>query len=141
MRILPARWPDRYRCTVGGVLASGCAAALALPRPAAAMTLRLGLLGVGLGTLFPANNSSVMTAVPLQAAAAGGMVNMAGGTALGVATVTVAPHAAARLGRPRSGPAAAMAVLVATALVTTWAGRRDSSARWAGVRIHGAGRR
>jgi DNA-binding MarR family transcriptional regulator len=44
------------------------------------MTLWLGSLGVGLGTWIPANNSSAMTAVPLQqAAAAGGMVNMARG--------------------------------------------------------------
>jgi hypothetical protein len=47
----------------------------------------LGLLGVGLGTYFPANNTAIMTATPPgQAAAAGGMVNMARvlGTALAV---------------------------------------------------------
>ena len=44
------------------------------------MMLWLALLGAGLGTYIPANNSSVMTAVPPhQAAAAGGMVSMARG--------------------------------------------------------------
>ena len=131
-RILPARWPDRYRCTVGGILASSCAAALAFPEPVGAMMLWLGLLGVGLGIYIPANNSSIMTAVPpQQAAAAGGMVNMARslGTALGVATVTLALHTAGRLDHASSGPAAAMAALAAVAMVATWAGRRDGSTR------------
>jgi MFS family permease len=143
-RVLPVRWPDRYRCTVGGILASGCAAALAFPQPLSAMMLWLGLLGAGLGTYIPANNSSVMMAVPpQQAAAAGGMVNMARGlgTALGVATVALALHTAGRLGHASSGPAAAMAVLAAAALAATWAGRQDGGARRAGVRIHLAGRR
>jgi len=64
------------------------------------MMLWLALLGVGLGTFIPANNPSVMAAVPVQqAAAAGGMVSMACGlgTALGVAVVTLTLHAAARL--------------------------------------------
>jgi len=141
-RILPVRWPDRYRCTLGGVLASGSAVALAFPGSTAATMLWLGLLGVGLGTYIPANNSSVMAAVPLQrAAAAGGMVNMARGlgTALGVATVTLALHAAASLGHASGGPAAAMAVLAAAAMVATWAGRRDVSVRRAAVRTYAAG--
>jgi MFS family permease len=123
-RILPARWPDRRRCTFGGILASCSAAALAIPLPATVMMLWLALLGVGLGTYVPANNSSVMAAVPVQqAAAAGGMVSMARGlgTALGVAVVTLTLHAAARL-HAGSGPAAAMAVLAAVALLATWAG-------------------
>jgi hypothetical protein len=50
------------------------------------MVVWLGLLGAGLGTHIPANNTAIMSAVPPgQAAAAGGMVNMARGlgTALG----------------------------------------------------------
>ena len=50
-RILPARWPDRRRCLDGGLLAAGCAAALAVPAPDMVIATWLGLLGVGLGTL------------------------------------------------------------------------------------------
>jgi len=124
--ILPVRWPDRHRCAFGGILASCCAAGLAVPLPATVMMLWLALLGVGLGMYIPANNSSVMAAVPpQQAAAAGGMVSMARGlgTALGVAVVTLTLHVSARLDHVRSGPAAAMAVLAAAALAATWAGR------------------
>jgi hypothetical protein len=95
-----------------------------LPRP-----LHLPL-GVGLGTYIPANNTAIMTAIPPgQAAAAGGMVNMARGlgTALGVAVVTLALHAAARLGHPSAGQAAAMAALTLCALASAWAGRRVSA--------------
>ena len=87
----------------------------------------LGLLGLALGTYIPANNTAIMTAIPpRQAAAAGGMVNMARGlgTALGIAVVTLALHAAARLGYPSAGPAAAMAVLAICALASARAGRR-----------------
>ena len=94
------------------------------------MMLWLGLLGVGLGTYIPANNPAIMATVPpQQAAAAGGMVNMARGlgTAFGVAVVTLALHAAARLDHADAGPAAAMAALAAAALVATWAGRRGSA--------------
>jgi MFS family permease len=125
-RILPGRWPNRRRCLAGGALASCCAAALAIPAPTAATVLWLGLLGAGLGVYIPANNTAIMAAVPPhQAAAAGGMVNMARGlgTALGVAVVTLALHAAARLDRTSAGQAAAMAALAAAALIATWAGR------------------
>jgi hypothetical protein len=90
------------------------------------MVLWLGLLGVGLGIYIPANNTAIMAAIPAhQAAAAGGMVNVARGlgTALGVAVVTLALHAAARAGHARSG-AAAMTALTAAALLATWAGHR-----------------
>jgi MFS family permease len=131
-RVLPARWPDRRRCLVGGVVASGCAAALAIPAPAAVMAGWLGLLGAGLGTYIPANNTAIMTAVPPpQAAAAGGMVNMARGlgTALGVAVVTLALHAAAPLGHPGAGPAAAMTALAGAALAAGFAAQRGHSPR------------
>ena len=63
-----------------GLLAAGCAAALAVPAPDMVIATWLGLLGVGLGTYIPANNTAIMTAIPPgQAAAAGGMVNMARG--------------------------------------------------------------
>jgi len=125
-RILPARWPDSRRCTAGAMLAAGCAAALAIPASAVVMVLWLGLLGAGLGAYIPANNTAIMAAIPVrQAAAAGGMVNMARGlgTALGVAVVTLALHAAASLGHAGAGPAAAMAALAASALAAARAGR------------------
>ena len=130
--IIGTLWPDRRRCLAGGLLASGCAAALAIPAPDMAIATWLGLL---------ANNTAIMTAIPPgQAAAAGGMVNMARGlgTALGVAVVILALHAAARLGHPSAGPAAAMAALAMCALASAWAGRRvgtghsDRAARAAG---------
>jgi MFS family permease len=126
-RILPARWTDRRRCLPEGLLASSCAAALAIPAPDMVIATWLGLLGAGLGTYTPANNTAIMTAIPpRQAAAAGGMVNMARGlgTALGVAVVTLALHAAARLGHAPAGPTVAMAALALCALASAWAGRR-----------------
>jgi MFS family permease len=146
-RILPARWPDRRGCLAGAVLASGCAAALAIPAPAIVMVAWLGLLGVGLGAYIPANNTAIMAVVPPeQAAAAGGMVNMARGlgTAAGVAVVTLALHAAARLGHASAGPAVAMAALAACALAAAQAARRAGrpvDGRRAVGRIFGAGRR
>ena len=73
-----------------------------------------------------------MTAIPPgQAAAAGGMVNMARGlgTALGVAVITLALHTAARLGHAPAGPAAAMAALAICALPPAWARRRVGAGR------------
>jgi MFS family permease len=133
-RILPSHWPNPHRSLIGGLLATGCAAALAVPAPAMVMAVLLGLLGVGLGTYIPANNTAIMNAVsPHQAAAAGGMVNMARGlgTALGVAVVTLALHTAAHLGHPGAGPAMAMAAMAASALAATLAGYRAGN--------HGAG--
>jgi MFS family permease len=92
----------------------------------------LGLLGVGLGTYIPASNTAIMTAIPPgQAAAAGGMVNVARGlgTALGVAVVTLALHTAARLGHAPAGPAAAMPTLAICALPPAWARRRVGAGR------------
>jgi EmrB/QacA subfamily drug resistance transporter len=129
-KIVPARWPDRRRCLTGALLAAGCAAALAIPAPDMVIATWLGLLGVGLGTYIPANNTAIMTAIPpRQAAAAGGMVNMARGlgTALGVAVVTLALHAAAQLGQASGGPKVAMAALAVCALASAWAGLRVST--------------
>ena len=50
-------------CLAGGLLASGCAAALAIP-PDMVIATGLGLLGVGLGSYIPANNTAIMTAIP-----------------------------------------------------------------------------
>jgi MFS family permease len=147
-RILPGHWPNQHRSLAGGLLATGCAAMLAVPAPAIVMAVMLGLLGAGLGTYIPANNTAIMNAVsPQQAAAAGGMVNMARGlgTALGVAVVTLTLHAAAHLGHPGAGPAMAMAAVAVAALAATLAGYRagnNGSARTGASRpVSWAGRR
>jgi MFS family permease len=126
-RLIPAGWPNRRRCVLGGALAAGCAAALAVPAPDAVWVLLLGLLGVGLGIYTPANNAEIMASVPARdAAAAGGMVNMTRGigTALGVAVVTLGLHAGTFLRQPDAGLTLSMAALAAVALVGVWCGRR-----------------
>jgi EmrB/QacA subfamily drug resistance transporter len=125
-RVLPAGWPDRHRCLAGGLLAAGSAAGLALDVPIAVTVLLLALLGVGLGTYIPANNSAIMAAVPVRnAAAIGGMVNMTRGlgTALGVAVVTLALHTGERYGHPDAGASLTMLLLGCCALATALAGR------------------
>ena len=126
-RLIPARWANRRRCALGGALAAGCAAALAVPAPDAVSVVLLGLLGVGLGLYTPANNAEIMAAVPARdAAAAGGMVNMTRGigTALGVAVVSLGLHVGTLLGRPDAGLTLSMAALAAVALVGVWCGQR-----------------
>ena len=124
-RLLPAGWPNGRRCAAGGALASGAAAALAVPAPHAVSMVLLGLLGAGLGVYTPANNAEIMTAQPAgNAAAAGGMVNMTRGigTALGVAVVALGLHAGAFRGRSGTGQELSMAALAVVALTATWAG-------------------
>jgi Major Facilitator Superfamily len=126
-RLIPARWPNRRRCVLGGAIAAACAAALAVPAPDAISVILLGLLGVGLGIYTPANNAEIMGSVPArEAAAAGGMVNMTRGigTALGVAVVSLGLHAGTSLGQPDAGRAVSMAALAAVALVGVWCGHR-----------------
>jgi MFS family permease len=118
-RVLPYGWTDRSRCTLGGIVASGCALALAIPSSAAVVASLLGLLGAGLGIYIPANNAAIMATVPPgKSAAAGAMVTMVRGlgTALGVASVSLALHAAV-------SPGPAMLSLAAAGLCATWAGR------------------
>jgi MFS family permease len=122
-RALPRHWTGRARCAAGGAAAAAGAAALAVPAPPAVTALVLALTGAGLGCYIPANNAEIMAAGPASAAATlGGMVNMARGlgTALGVAAVTLALHAA---GPQRAEPAAA-GLLAAAALAAAWAGSR-----------------
>jgi MFS family permease len=126
-RLLPAAWPNRHRCGVGGALASGAAAALAVPAPHAVTVVLLGLLGAGLGIYTPANNAEIMGKIPAtDAAAAGGMVNMTRGigTALGVAVVTLGVHAGSLLGYHGARQELSMAALTVAALAATWLGLR-----------------
>ncbi len=126
-KLLPAGWPNRRRCVLGGVLMAASAAALAVPAPHGVSVVLLGLLGIGLGIYTPANNAEIMAAVPARnAAAAGGMVNMTRGTgtALGVAVVTLGLHGGALLRSPDAGLALSMAALAAVALLGTGAALR-----------------
>ena len=130
-RLIPAAWPNRRRCVVGGALAAASAAALAVPAPDAVSVALLGLLGAGLGIYTPANNAEIMASVPVRdAAAAGGMVNMTRGigTALGVAVVSLGLHAGTFLRQPDAGLTLSMAALAAVALVGVWCGQRGGRA-------------
>ena len=130
-KLLPAGWPNRRRCLLGGVLMAASAAALAVPAPHGVSVVLLGLLGIGLGIYTPANNAEIMAAVPARdAAAAGGMVNMTRGTgtALGVAVVTLGLHGGALLRSPDAGLALSMAALAAVALLGTGAALRARQA-------------
>jgi MFS family permease len=130
-RLIPAGWPNRRRCVIGGALAAAGAAALAVPAPDAVSVALLGLLGVGLGIYTPANNAEIMASVPARdAAAAGGMVNMTRGigTALGVAVVSLGLHAGTFLRQPDAGLTLSMAALAAVALVGVWCGQRGGRA-------------
>ncbi len=146
-RLLPGGWPNRRRCLLGGAIAAGSAAALAVPAPHAVSVVLLGFLGAGLGIYTPANNAEIMAAVPARdAAAAGGMVNMTRGTgtALGVAVVALGLHAGALLRSPDAGLTLSMAALAAVALVGVWAARcgpRASQASPAGPRVGPGGPR
>jgi hypothetical protein len=122
--LLPGTWTNRHRRAVGGVVATGAAAALAAPAPHAVSVVLLGLLG--LGSYTPANNAEFMAAFPAgNAATAGGMVNMTRGigTALGVAVVTLGLHVGRVVSaQSGAGQTVSMAVLAAAALAATWAG-------------------
>ena len=134
-RLLPAGWPNQRRCLLGGAIAAGSAAALAVRAPHAVSVVLLGLLGASLGIYTPANNADIMAAVPARdAAAAGGMVNMTRGTgtALGVAVVALGLLAGALLRSPDIGLTLSMAALAAVALAGVWAAQRGPHASPAG---------
>ncbi len=115
-----SRWPDRTRALAGGLL---CVAALIplclLPLTDPVLSISLAGLGIGLGLFTPANNATVMGAIPAACSGVGGgLVNMARGlgTTLGVASVTLALHGV--------GPVAAVIVLLVAALGLTIVSRR-----------------
>ncbi|SDS27360.1 MFS transporter [Microlunatus soli] len=101
-RLLPRRLGPRGRAALGAGLAAVALALLAwaLPQPGWLAAL-LFVTGLGLGVFIPANNTTIMAAIPSRlSATGGGLVNMARslGTALGVAVVTVCLHAGAASG-------------------------------------------
>jgi MFS family permease len=96
--VLHLRASNRQRVVVGAVGVFACVAAnIALWRSPGLVAVILLLMGAFLGLVIPANNATVMGAVPASASAAtGGMVNVARalGTALGVAVATMGLHVA-----------------------------------------------
>lgn len=132
-RLLPAGLGNRRRCVIGGAVAVLSAAALSVS-PGIAVTIpSLAVLGVGLGLFIPANNTAIMAAIPSRlSATAGGMVSMTrgAGTALGIATVTLALHTASD-GSAIGFIALAGAAAIATATGVTARGpaRRDRPER------------
>jgi len=114
-RVLPDDWSDRRRALAGSAVAAAALAALIpLPFEPAVLIPLYAVLGLGLGTFTPANNTLVMAAIPPRAAGTGGgLVNMTRGlgTALGVALVTLMLYLA-----PAHAAHAATAVLAVVAL-------------------------
>lgn len=101
-RLLPRRLGPRGRAATGSGLAALALALLAwaMPQPGWLGPL-LFVAGLGLGVFIPANNTTIMAAIPSRlSATGGGLVNMARslGTALGVAVVTVCLHAGDAIG-------------------------------------------
>jgi hypothetical protein len=105
--ILPPRLRNRTRGSIG---AAACAAVMVMlifmSSTTLGIVLLLGLAGVSLGILVPANNALIMrTGAASSASTLGGLVNMARGigTTLGIALVTLALHAGGSAG-PGSHP-------------------------------------
>ena len=118
-----SRWTDRRRAVIGGLI---CVIALIplclLPLTDPVLAISLAALGIGLGLFTPANNATVMAAIPAaRSGVGGGLVNMARGlgTTLGVALVTLALHGV--------GPRAAILVLLAAAAGLAVVSRRQSA--------------
>ncbi|HEY3810449.1 MAG TPA: MFS transporter, partial [Acidimicrobiales bacterium] len=131
-RLLPRGWSDPTRATVGALVSgAGLVAALVAPLTQAWLVATLAVVGLGLGTFTPSNNTLIMAAIPPdRSGTGGGLLNMtrALGTALGVALVTMAVHLG---GSADWGARLALGLLAAAAAVaagTGWAGRQG---RWA----------
>jgi MFS family permease len=120
-RILPARLGDRQRATLGaGICSAALAVALVAPLTPPLLIPILAFLGVGLGVFTLSNNTVIMGAIPARASATGGgLLNLTRGlgTALGVATVTLAFHLGSEHAVMVRGERVAVAMLLAGALV------------------------
>lgn len=114
-RLLPRGWGALGRGLLGAITCVVAAGAVILaPTAPAWVASWLAVLGLGLGVYIPANNSSIMGAIPASlSATGGGLVNMARGlgTALGIAVVALSLHLVDTAGDSSSGPRLAMAVL------------------------------
>jgi EmrB/QacA subfamily drug resistance transporter len=98
--VLHLRASNRQRVAVGAMGVFACVVAnIALWRSPGLVAVLLLLMGAFLGLVIPANNATVMGAVPASASAVtGGMVNVARamGTAFGVAVAAMGLHVAAQ---------------------------------------------
>ncbi|KAA2264307.1 MFS transporter [Solihabitans fulvus] len=114
--LLPKRWSDLTRGLLGASVSAVALALLAVfPSAPATLAALLAVLGLGLGVFTPANNTTVMAAIPAAGAGVGGgLVNMTRGlgTALGVGVCTLALHLS-----PADGPRIAFAALAVAALL------------------------
>jgi len=133
-RVLPRAWDARRRALSSASLCALAAAALALaPMAPAWVAAWLALLGLGLGVFIPANNASIMAAIPARSAASGGgLVNMGRGlgTALGVSLVTLCLHRGGLV----HGPIAALAGLALFSLAAAASGLPSRSPLASGQR-------
>jgi hypothetical protein len=115
--LMPARLGLCGRALAGALAcAAGPLALIVAARSAPATGALLLLVGFGLGLFIPANNTSIMGAIPHRlSATGGGLVNMARGfgTALGVALVTLCLHAGHGHGTGLALSALALAGVVA----------------------------
>lgn len=100
--VLPRGLRNRTRGSIG---AAACAAVMVMlifmSSSAIGIVLMLGLAGLSLGVLVPANNALIMrTGAARSAGTLGGLVNMARGigTTLGIALVTLALHVGSSAG-------------------------------------------
>jgi MFS family permease len=118
--VVPHRMRNRTRASVG---AAWCAAVMVMlifmSSSSVGIVLLLGLAGLSLGVLVPANNALIMrTGAASSAGTLGGLVNMARGigTTLGIALVTLALHVGGSAGGARhTGWTLAFAMLAAAA--------------------------
>ncbi|MDG3009577.1 MFS transporter [Rhodococcus sp. D2-41] len=126
-RLLPSSIAARSRALVGVGTCVAAAAVLALnPTDMGWVVPGLIVLGLGLGVFIPANNASIMAAIPERSSAVGGgLVNMARGlgTAVGVAAATLSLHlAGGQMGRGASAALIALALFSVVAAVTVLGG-------------------
>lgn len=118
--VVPPQMRNRTRGSIG---AAACAAVMVIlifmSSSLVGIVLLLGLAGLSLGILVPANNALIMrTGAASSAGTLGGLVNMARGigTTLGIALVTLALHVGGSAGPGRhAGGTLAFAVLAAAA--------------------------
>jgi MFS family permease len=131
-RALPTRWGPAPRCGLGAAMCLAAISALAAdPTRPVWVAACLSVLGLGLGAFIPANNTTIMAAIPAAlSGTGGGLVNMARalGTAIGVALVTLCLHlttAESALAGPRLA-LAMLAVFAIAAGVTGLTGQRTA---------------